>query len=190
MKANSWGDVSEYVCKNYQNIQKMFSPEKGSIVVFRELESSSGFPAASIQRAYTRITQKKSKQLDLEYRKHGNQLLTKKQESLLFGYSLMCSEVGAAPTISDLCNFSKHLVGFELSHRTLSRFLKQRSNLLRITSARGMSKARISAQSIDDMKSFIVNYQELMGKYQIGDNHLVNADETLLRGGKDCCSLK
>jgi hypothetical protein len=125
----------------------------------------------------------------MDGRLHGNEILTTRDKALIIRYLLMRSNLGIAAQIDEVCQFSKHLLGFEVSFSTASRFLVQQSSF-RITKEKSMPKNRIQEESIEDVNSFIKNYQEIQEQFPVNPDHLINADETLLRGAKDSCSIR
>ncbi len=95
-----------------------------------------------------------------------------------------------ANQISSVCSFSSSLLGVTLSMRTIQRFVAKRQDVLRITCERAMTVQRCDPNSLDHVKSFVGNMIDIQDKYFISKDHLVNADETLLHGGKESCRTK
>jgi len=52
-----------------------------------------------------------------------------------------------------------------------------------------MTKAQISEASIEDISYFIQNFEEISKMFHMHCDHIINADETLLRGRKDSCTI-
>jgi hypothetical protein len=95
-----------------------------------------------------------------------------------------------ANQISSVCSFSSSLLGVLLSMRTIQRFVAKRQDVLRSTYERAMTVQRCDPNSLDHVKSFVGNMIDIQDKFFISKDHLVNADETLLQGGKESCRTK
>ncbi len=157
---------------------------------YRHFAKSLPYSASSIKHAYERRRRKLKSSKEADFKEHENQSLTARQEGMLLGYILLCSEKSLATQASSLHSFSKSLVGFPLSLRTIQRFIAKRQDLLRSTHQRAMTAQRCDPNSLDHVKCFISNMAEIQNMYFISKDHLVNADETLLHGTKDSCRVK
>lgn len=158
--------------------------------IFLEFSKVSNYSPESIRKAFYRLKKKQNDLVKNDGRNHGNEILTSKHKALIIGYLLMRSNLGIAAQIEEVCSFSRHLLGFEVSSSTAFRFLNRRQDLLRITREKGMDKNRICDESIRDIEIFIENYKEILEKFPVNLDHLINADETLLRGAKDSCTIR
>jgi len=190
LQSISWGKISTWVKENYDVISSEILRQGEANRAYRHFANTLPYSAASIKHAFERRRRKLKSVSECDLKEHGNQSLTASQEGMLLGYILLCSEMSMASQISSLSSFSSSLLGVALSTRTIQRFIAQRQDVLRNTYERAMTTQRCDPNSLDHVKSFIGNMIDIQDKFFICKDHLVNADETLLHGGKESCQAK
>ena len=156
-----------------------------SLDIFRIHEERSLFSANSLRRAYQRHLKKFSD--DPRYtRAHGNCILTSFQESILVGYLLMRSDVGRAEKLAGVLEFS-NAIGQPIVKKTARRLINRLSQngTLRRSQQKCMASSRTDSITLNHLETFMENFQEAMERYRPPLDHLVNADETILRAAKD-----
>jgi len=76
-----------------------------------------------------------------------------------------------------------------LSKSTVRRYIMRNTAVLRCTKEKSMNSKRCHEKCIDYTCVYIEDMKDIQERFKINNDHLVNADETWLRGGKDHCQI-
>ena len=174
--------MSQYVEANLKKMMGMMDKRSASDV-FEQMSAETNFSVSSIKKAYQRKCKKKN---DVHAKVHSNRALSKFDESILMGYLLMRSEASFGEKVDGIVEFTHFLEGGPISLRTAQRIVKRNENLLRPTQQRQMAKGRCDSITVEHTHSFIEVWQATLNYcHNPPKDHIVNADESVLRATKD-----
>ena len=185
-----WGDVSSWMDLNFDRIVSEIECEGNANKVFRENANGLPFSVSAIKQTFYRRRAKMMAKEDPDYREHGNQRMSQQEEAMLTGYLLMRSEIAQAEKAEGIVHFTKAMLGQPISLASAYRFIHRKEYVIRSTTQKVMTSRRCDAITIDHTAAFVRNMEILHAEYAVNFDHFVNADETILRGGKDGCSVK
>ena len=177
--------MSAYVNEHYDELEERMQWQQASDVI-REVEEQLGFSASSIRRAYDR---QRAKRRQPNPKVHGNRKLTIFDESLLLGYLLMRSEASFAEKYEGIVEFSTYLDSGPISGSTARRIVERNESLLRPSRNKRMASARTDPITIQHTETFLGVWEHIIDVYDPPADHIVNADESILRASKDGTSI-